>query len=137
MSESLLRIKFGSTRTLTDQVNHRTAYDLTGNRLSHQTSTDGTTTAANLLTDTTDYDSVGRVTQTVTPLGRATTYAYTWDASVADLAGNATGGWVHTTTDSMSRSTVDTLDGFGRIRRHQHSLRHLHDPNPPILFEIK
>ncbi|MBI2308425.1 MAG: LysM peptidoglycan-binding domain-containing protein [Rhodocyclales bacterium] len=90
------------------------AYDAAGRRIRHTTSADGST----LLTDTTDYDSQGRVTATTSALGRRTRYEHLWKADIAGIATLKTGGWQTTTTDAMGRTQIDETDLFGRKTKH-------------------
>jgi YD repeat-containing protein len=110
---------FGDARTLTDELNRnetrtydgmgrvvaivrRTGlqeaftYDLLGQQIKHVFKDAAGNVLANG-TDTTDYDLQGRVTITVDAGGDKTTYAYSWDGTIATALGT-TGGFVKVTT---------------------------------------
>lgn len=134
--------RLGNVRTVTDEIGRRTdygydlkgqltridrpvladsrrawdtwQYDGAGRRIRHSTSADGST----VLSDSTDYDSQGRVTATVSALGRRTAYAYLWKSDILGIAGLKTGGWQTTTTDAMGRTQSDEADTFGRKTKH-------------------
>jgi|GEM_PF-3010443 len=92
-------------------------YDQAGNRITQAATPD----AAALLSDYTTktyYDSLGRVTQLLTPIGRSSTYSYVWDAAIKSTGGRATGGWRQTVYDPMGRSVIDEIDAFGRTTAH-------------------
>ena len=140
--------EFGNRRSQTDELGLRTDYHYTqnnqidqvdhpvlagdqhiqdrytvdelGQRIRH------TQTAGSLVrTDTTDYDTAGRVTRTVSAAGRITTLDFThtmghWirtttQANGFDVAGNRLTGEALTASHSV---LVDETDAFGRVIRH-------------------
>ncbi|HEX8029263.1 MAG TPA: LysM peptidoglycan-binding domain-containing protein [Vicinamibacterales bacterium] len=92
-------------------------YDSLGQRIKH-TDTLG-------YVDTTDYDTLGRVTRTVSGALLETRYSYnlivagaTQDA-VLTLGGVNQGGYKRTTTGPDGRTLIDRIDYFGRTTWHQ------------------
>ncbi|MDF0607273.1 RHS repeat protein, partial [Neisseriaceae bacterium TC5R-5] len=71
-------------------------YDSAGQRIAHRSTADGQT----ILRDSTRYDSLGRVLETVSAANRSTRYSYLWDAAIAGAGGIIVGGWRNTTTDA-------------------------------------
>ena len=92
-------------------VTDKYTYDAAGQRITH----------TNALNDTekTYYDSLGRVTQTKTNMGFATTYTYTFNNNITGIGGAATSGWVNTTTDTVGRTTIDKTDMFKHTVEHK------------------
>jgi YD repeat-containing protein len=93
-------------------------YDQAGNRITQAAAPDATATLASY-TNKTYYDSLGRVTQILTPAGRSSTTSYVWDANIKSTGGRVTGGWRQTITDPMGRTVVDDNDAFGRTTAHK------------------
>ncbi|MGM9486050.1 hypothetical protein [Ideonella sp. YS5] len=101
--------------TLTDTY----TYDALGHRLTH--------TNALGWVDKTFYDSLGRVTKSISALGSTTTYAYSFVAAgttaanggIIGTGGASLGGYKLTTTGSDGRSTIDRTDYFGLTTWHQ------------------
>ncbi|HEX6364048.1 MAG TPA: LysM peptidoglycan-binding domain-containing protein, partial [Albitalea sp.] len=92
------------------------AHDAFGRRIRH--------TNALGFVDKTFYDSLGRVTRTVSAENRATRYDYAFvEAGAADgilgAGGRNVGGHRVTSTGSDGRATVDKTDYFGRTTWHQ------------------
>ena len=92
------------------KVIDRYEYDIKGQRIA----------ATNALghRSSTRYDSLGRVVETTSAEGRAVHYAYTYDAAIASIANQNTGGWRRVTTDANGRTMIDDLDTTGRALRH-------------------
>ncbi|WP_158253798.1 LysM peptidoglycan-binding domain-containing protein [Chromobacterium alticapitis] len=86
------------------------AYDGAGHRISHST----TSTGRDTLTDTTRYDSLGRVLGAVSAAQRHTDYSYVWDAQLKGAGGIVVGGWRTTTTNAnqMTLQDATTLSGL-------------------------
>ncbi|MGC4060018.1 MAG: hypothetical protein QM749_03845 [Aquabacterium sp.] len=95
-------------------------YDELGNRIKHQTSSDGTTSGANFYTDTSEYDALGRTTRTNSAADRWIKYDYFYDASIKGVNGATVGGWKLTTTNKNTSYNVlvDYTEIFGRKSRH-------------------
>ncbi|WP_229804943.1 LysM peptidoglycan-binding domain-containing protein [Paludibacterium paludis] len=85
-------------------------YDEAGQRIAHLSTTDGT----EVLRDTTRFDSLGRVTGTMSAAGRATDYRTVWDSAIAGVGGQVGGGWRTIVTDANGRRRSDDTDSFGR-----------------------
>ncbi|WP_315385005.1 LysM peptidoglycan-binding domain-containing protein [Microvirgula aerodenitrificans] len=88
----------------------RHEYDTAGRRIADLSTPDGETVHR----ASTEYDSLGRVTRTVSAAGRETLYHYQWVADIAD----GRGGWRTTRTDPNGRTLIDDRDPFGRPVRH-------------------
>jgi YD repeat-containing protein len=103
------------TRTDGTQLKDYYSYDINGRRLKHWNSQLGTG-----IIDTTDYDSLGRVTSmmlgldTSTGLGHATTYSYAWSGTQVTSGLGTFGGWTKTTTNTAGLTATETTDYFGR-----------------------
>lgn len=82
-------------------------WDGAGHRISH----------VNALgdTDTTAYDSLGRVRATTSAQGFTTAYAYDYRADLRGLGGATVGGWRKTTTEPTGRTQIEHTDAFGRL----------------------
>ncbi|MES2536207.1 MAG: LysM peptidoglycan-binding domain-containing protein [Pseudomonadota bacterium] len=89
-------------------------YDSLGQRIAH--------TDALGATDTTVYDSAGRIIRTVSGAGRAISYQYSWDNTIASVgnsyAASRNGGWRRITADANGRTQSDDLDIFNRAMAH-------------------
>lgn len=91
-------------------------YDAFGHRITHAN--------ASLAVDKTYYDSLGRVTKTVTDAGRATTYGYTFvpfgaGPGILGNGGVSIGGYQLRTTNADSSFTLDNINYFGVTTWHQ------------------
>ncbi|OHX13374.1 hypothetical protein BI347_07510 [Chromobacterium sphagni] len=89
-------------------------YDSAGQRIAHRTTADGKI----VFTDSTSYDSLGRVLASVSAAQRATRYSYQWDGTFKGAGGTVVGGWRTTATDANGRATVDDSNLFGLKLRH-------------------
>ncbi|WGS41650.1 LysM peptidoglycan-binding domain-containing protein [Burkholderia sp. JSH-S8] len=88
----------------------RYEYDAAGNRIAHIDALGGR--------ERTYYDSEGRVIRTVSAAGRSMQYDYRWASTIGTVGGDASGGWVKTTTDANGRTMIDESDLFGRLMKH-------------------
>lgn len=61
------------------------------------------------------YDIEGRVTKFTSIEGRSTSYAYTYENTIAGAGGKQMGGWVKTTTAIGSKVSTERKDTFGRM----------------------
>ncbi|RZL03690.1 MAG: RHS repeat protein [Rubrivivax sp.] len=95
-------------------------YDQAGNRIKHQTSTDGSISGVNFFTDTTSFDALGRATRTDSAANRWMTYNYVYDTTIKGVNEATVGGWKVTTTNSNTTNNVlvDYSDMFGHKTRH-------------------
>ncbi len=100
-------------------------YDAAGQRIIHA---NALTVYANPLTgvldansavEKTNYDSLGRITDTKTNLNFATSYSYVYTTAVIGLGGATVSGWIKTTTDALGRTIVDKTDMFNRTFSHK------------------
>jgi YD repeat-containing protein len=89
-------------------------YNARGQRIAHSTTADG----SKLFRDTTSFDSLGRVTQTVSAAGRTMRYHYQWEASIVGAGGLAVGGWRTTKRDDNGHTLIDDNEIFGQTTRH-------------------
>ncbi|RZL02851.1 MAG: RHS repeat protein [Rubrivivax sp.] len=97
-------------------------YDQAGNRIKHQTWSDGSTSGANFFTDTATFDALGRTVRTdsAASTSRWVTYGYDYDTTIMGVGNVAVGGWKLTTTNSNTSNNVlvDYNDIFGHKTRH-------------------
>jgi YD repeat-containing protein len=99
-------------------------YDAAGQRIIHANALTvydpitGALTATSAV-EKTNYDSLGRITQTITNMGFATSYSYTYTTAVIGLGGAMVSGWVKTTTDALGRTIQDKTDMFDRTFSHK------------------
>ncbi|WP_144408901.1 LysM peptidoglycan-binding domain-containing protein [Chromobacterium vaccinii] len=84
-------------------------YDSAGQRIAHRT----TSTGSDVLQDTTSYDSLGRVLETISAAQRHTRYSYQWDASLLGAGGTVVGGWRTVTTNANNQTQQDAVNLFG------------------------
>lgn len=96
----------GSLVQLTDNY----AYDGLGQRIHHWNSQHGSS-----IIERTMYDREGRVLSQTDFEGRATTYAWVWDATLQTVGLGTFGGWIKTTTHASAKVGVERLDSFGRL----------------------
>src|SRR5205085_2428544 len=90
-------------------------YDELGQRTAHWNSQ-----MTSAVKETTDYDLQGRVARTADYLGYATTFGYTWNASLVTTGLGTYGGWAKLITQKDTaggalRTATDYLDYFGRL----------------------
>ncbi|MEO4031082.1 hypothetical protein ABH313_23880, partial [Chromobacterium vaccinii] len=90
-------------------------YDSAGQRIGHRTTSNG----SDVLTDTTRYDSLGRVLDTVSAATRHTGYNYVWDAQLKGAGGIVVGGWRMTTTNANQMTMQDATSLFGLKAEHR------------------
>ncbi|MGY8628250.1 LysM peptidoglycan-binding domain-containing protein [Chromobacterium violaceum] len=90
-------------------------YDSAGQRIAHRSTSNG----SDVLTDTTRYDSLGRVLDTVSAAGRHTAYSYAWDAQLKGAGGIVVGGWRLTTTNANNMTLQDATSLFGLKAEHR------------------
>ncbi|OHX11189.1 hypothetical protein BI347_15905 [Chromobacterium sphagni] len=90
-------------------------YDSAGQRIAHRTTSNG----SDVLTDTTRYDSLGRVLDTVSAATRHTSYSYVWDAQLKGAGGIVVGGWRMTTTNANQMTMQDATSLFGLKAEHR------------------
>lgn len=96
-------------------------YDQAGNRIKHQTSSDGSTSGVNFFTDTTTFDALGRATRTDSAVAnRWVKYDYVYDSTIKGVNDATVGGWKLTTTNGNTTFNVlvDYSDIFGHKTRH-------------------
>lgn len=65
--------------------------------------------------ETTDYDTMGRVVSQRTFGGDITSYAYSWDASIATSGLGTFGGWAQVTTFANAKTASEKSDIYGRL----------------------
>ncbi|WP_137940400.1 LysM peptidoglycan-binding domain-containing protein [Chitinivorax sp. B] len=107
------RLEDGSLQNL-GVLTDRYRYDGLGRRISHSNTLNDT--------DTTDYDSLGRVTRTVSAGGAETRYQYRYVAigsqdGILGAGGRDLGGYQKTTTDASGRTSHEWVDYFERTVR--------------------
>jgi len=100
----------GSAQTLIDYY----LYDELGQRIAHWNNVYTSTTK-----DRTDYDTQGRVVQSIDMAGHVTSQSYSWNASIntAIYGGGSLGtfgGWVESTTSAAGLTSTTTVDYFNR-----------------------
>ncbi|HEY4082292.1 MAG TPA: LysM peptidoglycan-binding domain-containing protein [Burkholderiaceae bacterium] len=106
----------GSTTTNSiGDVTDTYVYDALHRRISH--------TDTLLDTDSTFYDTLNRVTSTITAASRKTIYSYqaiaAGNASLVSLGGQLLGGYQLTTTSADGHTLIDRVDYFNRTVWHQ------------------
>ncbi|MEN2428929.1 LysM peptidoglycan-binding domain-containing protein, partial [Chromobacterium vaccinii] len=91
-------------------------YDSAGQRIRHR----ATSTGSDVFTDTTRYDSLGRVRETVSATGRHLNYDYRWDAQLKGAGGTVVGGWrCVTRNDNLGNNwQEDAVNLFGQKVEH-------------------
>jgi YD repeat-containing protein len=89
-------------------------YNARGQRVAHSTTADGRV----ILRDSSAFDSLGRITQTVSAAGRTLHYSYQWEASIIGAGGLVVGGWRTTKRDANHHTLIDDNEVFGQIVRH-------------------
>ncbi|OQS08061.1 hypothetical protein B0T37_22015 [Chromobacterium violaceum] len=91
-------------------------YDSAGQRIRHR----ATSTGSDVFTDTTRYDSLGRVRETVSAAGRHLNYDYRWDAQLKGAGGTVVGGWrCVTRNDNLGNNwQEDAVNLFGQKVEH-------------------
>uniref|UniRef100_UPI00061821E1 LysM peptidoglycan-binding domain-containing protein n=1 Tax=Chromobacterium vaccinii TaxID=1108595 RepID=UPI00061821E1 len=90
-------------------------YDSAGQRIGHRTTSNG----SDVLTDTTRYDSLGRVLDTASAATRHTSYSYVWDTQLKGAGGIVVGGWRMTTTNANQMTMQDATSLFGLKAEHR------------------
>ncbi|MCW7537066.1 polymorphic toxin type 43 domain-containing protein [Aquabacterium sp. A7-Y] len=82
-------------------------YDAAGQRIAHTNALDKT--------EKTYYDSLGRVTKTVSFASVQIRYDYQYVSTIVGNAGVKVGGWQKTTTNGINRTSIEHTDLFGRL----------------------
>jgi len=85
------------------------SYDGLGERLKHWNNQLGSG-----VTETTDYDSQGRIVRQKDFDGYITTYGFTYNGSMATTGLGTFGGWTQTTTNTSGLTATKQVDYFGR-----------------------